>query len=443
MWGKMAMASESKRATKRLTAAFCENVKEAGRYEDGNGLGLVVSANGARRWLQRIVVQGKRRDLGLGSFDLVPLAEARAKAVANRKLARAGGDPLAEKREKAATPTFAEATGLFLAGKEAGFRNPKHRQQWRNTLHTYAFPKIGHLRVSEITVQDVLRVLAPIWTEKNETASRVRGRIEAILAWATTQGHRMGDNPARWKGGLETILPQPGKVQQVTHHSALSQDDAPRWWIALQSREGMAAKALAFLTLTWARSGEIRGAEWHEIDLERGIWTIPASRMKAGREHRVALSGAALDMLRSLPRFEGNPLVFPAARGGMLSDMTLSAVMRRMQETEGQRLDEADKAAGRRPTGAPRGWIDPRSKRPAVPHGWRSVARDWAAEQGYDRDLAEIALAHIVGSDVERAYRRGDMLDRRRAMAEAWARFLTGGKAASVVPFPMKEAAGG
>jgi hypothetical protein len=209
----MAMASESKRATKRLTAAFCENVKEAGRYEDGNGLGLVVSANGARRWLQRIIIQGKRRDLGLGSFDLVPLAEARAKAVANRKLARAGGDPLAEKREKAATPTFAEATGLFLAGKEAGFRNPKHRQQWRNTLDTYAFPKIGHLRVNEITVQDVLRVLAPIWTEKNETASRVRGRIEAILAWATTHGHRMGDNPARWKGGLETILPQPGKVQ--------------------------------------------------------------------------------------------------------------------------------------------------------------------------------------------------------------------------------------
>ena len=410
MWGKMAMASESKRASKRLTAAFCENVKEAGRYEDGNGLGLVVSANGARRWLQRIIIQGKRRDLGLGSFDLVPLAEARAKAVANRKLARAGGDPLAEKREKAATPTFAEATGLFLAGKEAGFRNPKHRQQWRNTRDTYAFPKIWHLRVSEITVQDVLRVLAPIWTEKNETASRVRGRIEAILAWATTQGHRMGDNPARWKGGLETILPQPGKVQQVTHHAALSQDDAPRWWIALQSREGMAAKALAFLTLTWARSGEIRGAEWHEIDLERGIWTIPASRMTAGREHRVALSGAALDILRSLPRFEGNPLVFPAARGGMLSDMTLSAVMRRMQEAEIK--------AGRA------GWLDPRSKRPAVPHGLRSTFRDWAAEQGIDRDMAEMALAHNVGSEVERAYRRSDMLERRRAMMALWGQFL-------------------
>ncbi|MFN7611574.1 MAG: tyrosine-type recombinase/integrase, partial [bacterium] len=248
----MAMASESKRATKRLTAAFCENVKEAGRYEDGNGLGLVVSANGARRWLQRIIIQGKRRDLGRGSFDLVPLAEARAKAVANRKLARSGGDPLAEKREKAATPTFAEATGLFLAGKEVGFRNPKHRQQWRNTLDTYAFGKIGHLRVNEITVQDVLRVLAPIWTEKNETASRVRGRIEAILAWATTHGHRMGDNPARWRGGLETILPEPGSVQQVTHPGALSQDDAPRWWIAFQTREGRAAKALAFLALTWA-----------------------------------------------------------------------------------------------------------------------------------------------------------------------------------------------
>jgi integrase len=297
--------------------------------------------------------------------------------------------------------------------------------------------------VDTITTQDVLRVLQPMWTGKTETASRLRGRIEAVLSWATVSGHRAGDNPARWGGNLKELLPAPGKISKEENHPALALADVARWWRDLQTRDGMAAKALAFLTLTWARSGEIRGAEWDEIDMERGIWTIPASRMKAGREHRVALSGAALDILRSLPRFEGNPLVFPAARGGMLSDMTLSAVMRRMQETEAQRLDEADKAAGRRPTGAPRGWIDPRSKRPAVPHGWRSVARDWAAEQGFDRDLAEIALAHVVGSDVERAYRRGDMLDRRRAMAEAWARFLTGGKAASVVPFPMREVSGG
>lgn len=421
----------TKHTKDRLSARFCDAVKAPGRYEDGRGLGLVVSASGAKRWVQRIMIRGKRTDLGLGGFNLVPLAEARERADHNRKLARAGLDPLEERRkaEEAAkaVPTFNEAARLFLETKGAGFSNPKHRAQWRSTLATYAGPVIGRKRVDEVTVQDVLRVLTPIWTKKNETASRLRGRIEAVLAWATTHGHRTGDNPARWKNGLDTILPEPGKVAKVAHHGAVPIDQAPAWFAALTKREGMAAQAVQFLALTWARSGEVRGATWQEFDLARGIWTVPAERMKADREHRVALSADALALLERLPRLDGSPLVFFAPRGGMLSDMSLSAVMRRMH---------SDKLAQDMAAGIPEdraGWRDARSGRPAVPHGLRSTARDWAAEQGFDRDLCELALAHQVGSDVERAYRRSDMLDRRRALAEAWAGFLTGKEQARVV----------
>lgn len=416
----------------RLSARFCDTVKAPGRYEDGRGLGLLVSASGAKRWVQRIMIRGKRVDLGLGGFDLVSLSEARDKADKNRKMARDGLDPREERRkaEEAArlVPTFNEAVESYLALKQAELSNPKHAAQWRTTLATYAGPVIGRKRVDEISVADVLRVLTPIWQAKNETASRVRGRIEAVLAWATTHGFRPGDNPARWKHGLDTILPKPGKVAKVTHHGALPIDQAPAWFAALGQREGMAALAVQFLALTWARSGEVRGATWHEIDLERGTWTVPACRMKAGREHRVALSGAAVALLRGLPRLGGSPLVFFAPRGGVLSDMSLSAVMRRMH---------ADKVAQDMATGIAEdraGWRDPRSGRPAVPHGLRSTARDWAAERGFDRDLCELALAHRVGSDVERAYRRSDMLDRRRALAEAWAGFLVGKAKAKVVP---------
>lgn len=265
--------------------------------------------------------------------------------------------------------------------------------------------------VGDIVVQDVQRVLKPIWDVRHETASRLRGRIELVLAWATVNGHRTGDNPARWGGNLKELLPIPVQAAKGDNQPALSLSDAAAWFAALRQREGMGSRALEFLTLCASRSGEVRGATWDEIDLKAGLWTIPAARMKMEREHRVALTAEAVALLKALPRFEGNPLVFPAARGGMLSDMTLSATMRR--------LHEAELAEGRK------GWLDRQSRRPAVPHGLRSTFRDWAAEHTeYPRDIAEIALAHRVGSEVERAYRRGDMVEKRRAMMADWAKFL-------------------
>jgi integrase len=268
--------------------------------------------------------------------------------------------------------------------------------------------------VQDITTQDVLRVLQPIWTDKTETASRLRGRIEAVLSWATVSGHRTGDNPARWAGNLKELLPAPSKVADEEHHPAIQIDEAPRWFAALREREGMGARALEFLAMTGLRSGEVRGARWDEIDLRAGLWIVPAARMKMKVEHRVPLSPAAVELLEALPKLEGNPLVFPAARGGTLSDMTLSAVMRRMHEAE---------VAVDRP-----GYLDRATKRPAVPHGLRSTFRDWVAERtNYPADMAEVALAHKIGNAVEAAYRRGDMIEKRRLMMAAWAEFLADG----------------
>ena len=430
--------AKGRHKAEQLTAAFCAKAKP-GRHTDGHGLYLVVAPTGAKRWLQRIVIGGKRRDLGLGSYPAVPLADAREKALANEKEIEAGGDPLEAKRQAeaeaqavAAVPTFSTAVDDYLQTKLAEFKNEKHKAQWRSTLDTYAGPVLGALPVDKIDVQDVMRVLRPIWAGKTETASRLRGRIEAVLQAATVAGHRSGANPAFWRGNLEFMLPKPSKVARPDKQPALSLDDAPAWFADLRDRDGLGARALEFLALTASRSGEVRGATWQEIDLARGIWTIPAARMKAEREHRVALSPDALALLESLPRFAGNPLVFPAHRGGMLSDMTLSAVMRRMHESK----LEADQAAA----GAPLpqgvgGWHDPRNGRPAVPHGLRSVFRDWVAERThFPGDLAEVALAHKISNAVEAAYRRGDMIEKRRAMMAAWAGFLTGAEAANVVP---------
>ena len=264
--------------------------------------------------------------------------------------------------------------------------------------------------MADIQVQDVRRALEPIWTNKTETASRLRGRIEAVLSWATVAGHREGDNPARWKGNLSEMLPKPSKLAKVKHQPALALDDAAAWFTDLRQREGTGARSLEFLALTASRSGEIRGATWDEIDFDAGLWVIPADRMKMSREHRVPLTGDATAMLKSLPRLVGSPYVFPAAKGGMISDMTISAVMRRQ------------------------GFIDAHSGRTAVPHGLRSTFRDWAAERtDYPRDMAEIALAHNVGSEVERAYRRGDMVEKRRSMMTAWGKFLRGEQGQKVV----------
>jgi integrase len=342
----------------------------------------------------------------------VPLAQARDRARGIKQKIWEGVDPLEEKRRM----TFSQAMEKTLDARTAEFRNAKHKAQWRSTLDNYAVPVLGNMAVSDVAVSDVLRVLEPIWTTKTETASRLRGRIEAVLSWATVGGHRTGDNPARWKGNLDAVLPKPGKVAKVKHNPAVSLADAADWFKALRERDGIATRALEFLALTAARSGEVRGATWDEIDMDEGVWIIPAERMKAQREHRVPLTAEAAALLKALPRMQGSPYVFPVARGGMLSDAALSACMKRMHAArEG-------------------GYPDPRSGRLAVPHGLRSTFRDWTAERTeYERDMAEIALAHTVGSTVERAYRRGDMIEKRRQMMAAWARFLKGEAGAKVV----------
>lgn len=401
------------------------------------GLLLQITEGGGRSWQLRATVAGKRRVIGLGSYPTVSLAHARDLARDALDMIRRGLDPVEERKAaraalaaaRARGMTFDEAVRKFLATKTAEFGNAKHAAQWGSTLARFASPALGKMLVADIRVADVQRALAPIWTEKTETAARLRGRIEAVLAWATVNGHREGDNPARWKGNLDAILPKPAKVANKGNHPALALDDAPAWFAALRTREGIAARALEFLALTAARSGEVRGATWAEIDLAAGIWTIPAGRMKAGREHRVPLTAEAVALLEGLYLEAGNSHVFPAPRGGALSDMTLSAVMRRMHEAE----LKAARDAGEAEEGA--GWRDPRSKRPAVPHGLRSTFRDWAAERtDYPREMAELALAHDVGSAVERAYRRGDMVERRRAMMAAWGRFLRGEAGERVVP---------
>lgn len=385
------------------------------------GLLLQISPTGGRTWLLRTMVGEKRREIGLGGYPDVPLAQARERAREAKDKIRRGIDPVEERKATAASLVAAQRRGLtfekamdqYLAAKLDAFRNEKHKAQWRSTLETYALPEIGKMLVDDITVQDVLRVLKPIWTTKTETASRLRGRIEAVLSWATVAGHRTGDNPARWAGNLKEMLPAASKVAKADNHPALRIEDAPAWFGALRQREGMGSRALEFLALTACRSQEVRGARWEEIDLQAKIWTIPAARMKMGKEHRVPLTDAAISLLAALPRFEGNALVFPAPRGGELSDMTLSATMRRLHDAE---TDE------KRP-----GFMDRVSKRPAVPHGLRSTFRDWAAEKtNYPGDLAEVALAHKVSNAVEAAYRRGDMIEKRRQMMEAWAKFLGG-----------------
>ncbi len=395
-----------------------------------SGLLLQVTPSGAKSWLLRCKVGDRRREIGLGGYPDVTLAGARERAREAREMIRNGIDPVEHRKATTAALfasqkrglSFKEATEKFLIVKLAEFGNAKHRKQWRATLDKYAVPAVGDMLVGDIHVADVQRILEPIWLEKTETASRLRGRVEAVLAWATVAGHREGDNPARWKGNLDAVLPKPGKVQRVTHHPALALDAVAAWFSDVQSRKGFASRALEFLAMTAARSGEIRGATWAEIDLEAHLWIIPAERMKVRSEHRIPLTSEAVKLLRGMDRIMGSDFVFPAVRGGALSDAALSACMKRINEAKKGR------------------YVDPRSGRPSVPHGLRSTFRDWTAERTeYPRDMAEIALAHTVGSEVERAYRRGDMVEKRRAMMAAWGRFLRGQTRKKVVKL---EAAG-
>lgn len=384
------------------------------------GLYMQITPSGGRSWILRTKVGKARRDIGLGGFPSVTLAQARDKAREARDKIERGIDPVAERQAAKAALIAAAGRGLifekamesYLKAKLDAFKNAKHRQQWQNTLTTYAVPVLGKMMVQDIEARDVLRVLQPLWADKTETAFRLRGRIESVLSWATVAGHRKGDNPARWAGNLKELLPAPSKVAKEGNQPALTLEDAPRWFAALKTRDGMGARALEFLTLTAARSQEVRGATWDEIDLDKALWIVPAARMKMAREHRVALTEEAVELLKALPKLKDNPLVFPAARGGQLSDMTVSAVMRRMSET--------DLAADGT------GFLDRVSKRPAVPHGLRSTFRDWVAERtNFPGEMAEVALAHKISNTVEASYRRGDMIEKRRRMMGDWGVFLS------------------
>jgi integrase len=374
------------------TAARSDRLK-AGRHSDGGGLYLNVSPSGSKSWVFMWVRGGKRREMGIGTYPAVSLAKARKLAEANRAAVEEGRDPIAE-RAKETEPTFGECADAFVAGMEASWRNEKHRAQWRMTLTDYCAP-IRSRRVSQVTTQDVLSVLTPIWSEKPETASRLRGRVERVLDYAKAKGWREGENPALWRGHLKNVLPVRQKLTRG-HHAAMPYAEVPAFVVRLRASEAMAARALEFTILTAGRSGETRGATWPEIDLEKALWVIPAHRMKAGKEHRVPLPPRAVDLLRDLHELRTSELVFPGQKKGRpLSVMAMDMLLRRMK-------------------------VD------VTVHGFRSAFRDWAGEEtGFPRDVAEQALAHAVGDATERAYRRGDALEKRRKLMDAWAGYLS------------------
>jgi len=377
-----------------------------GKYSDGGNLNLVVRANGSRAWVFRFTHEGRKREMGLGSVERVPLATARKRAQAFREVLAAGKDPIEHRRASRRAPSFKEAAAAYLKAHEPGWRNPKHRKQWRSTLETYAFPILASVPVDQIRTSDVLRVLNPIWESRTETASRLRGRIERILDWSTAGGLRSGENPARWRGHLAALLPPPSKLRKVKHHAAMSYGEVPPFMVKLKEHRGIAARALEFAILTGGRSGEVREATWEEFDLDALTWTVPSERMKAGKPHRVPLSLQAVDLLRNLPRFEGSEYVFPSPRTGRpLSDAALGKVLRDLRSS-------------------------------VTAHGFRSSFRDWAAEStSFPNHVCEQALAHAIGDKVEAAYRRGDLFEKRRKLMETWSAFcVTPPTAGKVVP---------
>jgi integrase len=389
----------------KLTAAKVKAVKAdkpwATSYGDGGGLWLRVSATGNKSWVFRFTLAGKHREMGLGTESLVSLADARQKAEACRRLLLENLDPieqrLSTKQKKDAARakalTFDQCVAAYIEAHRSGWKNAKHVSQWENTLATYASPIIGALPVAEIDTGLVVKVLAPIWTTKTETATRLRGRIESILGWATVLGHRHGDNPARWKGHLDNLLANINKNERTQHHAALPWREIGAFMAQLRGQAGIGARAVEFAILTACRSGEVRLVTWAEIDLGAAQWTIPAGRMKAGREHRVPLSKEAVTLLQNMPRM--GDLVFPGRdMGKPLSDMSLTAVLRRM--------DRGD----------------------ITVHGFRSTFRDWAAEStNFPREVCEHALAHSLPDKVEAAYRRGDLLEKRILLMQAWASY--------------------
>ena len=379
---------------KALSAAFIRSAPP-GRHADGNGLYLFVQPSGTRSWIQRLLVRGRRRELGLGSVVLVPLAEAREKALANRKLARRGGDPLAEKRRAEGIPTFAEAAMRVLEQKQGGWRTPRHSREWLSSLSRFAFPRIGKVPVSEVTSADVLEILTPLWHRKVATAKRVRQRLRAVLEWAVAMEYRI-DNPC------DRIGPVLGPQQDVTEHmQAVPHREAAAVIRKVRASRALPAARLAleFLVLTAARWSEVRWAEWAEIDRSGRVWTIPARRMKINRRHRVPLCRRSLEILEEAEALEGaaGPLVFTHGGGKPLHDSVVRRLLRQL------------------------GFA-------AVPHGFRSTFRDWAGEEtDHPREVIEAALAHVVRNRVEAAYARSDLFERRRRLMDDWARYLAQG----------------
>lgn len=379
------------------------------------GLALQVLPTGGRSWVLRMTIGNKRRDMGLGGFPGVTLAEAREAARTARAKVKQGIDPIEEARAnvsqlkaaQAAALTFKDCALKYIDAHEATWKSPKSPTQWRNTLETYAYPVMGDLLVRDVNLTHVLAVLEPIWNTKTPTASRLRGRIEKVLDWATVRQYRHGLNPARWKGHLDTLMPSPKKISKVKHHAALPVADMGEFMERLRKLDSTSVRALEFAILTAARSEEVRGAPWSEFDLQAKLWVIPAERMKMKREHRVPLSDAALAVLRAQKAASDealltdtgqqarkrDPLVFRAVNGGKLSNMAMVMALRGLSVN-------------------------------AVPHGFRSTFRDWASERtNYSREAAEMALAHVIENKVEAAYRRGDLLDKRTRMMADWAKF--------------------
>jgi integrase len=390
-------------AIELLSAREVATKTKPGIYGDGGGLYLKVTPTGTKSWVFRYWTNGRRHALGLGPCHTITLAEAREKAREQRRLRLDGHDPAATKRAKAAerrvetakAMTFRQCAEAYINTHEAGWRNAKHAAQWTATLTTYAYPMFGSLPVAAVDVGLVMKAIEPIWSTKPETASRVRGRIESILDWATVRGHRQGENPARWRGHLESLLPRKTKVRSVEHHAALPYADIAAFLIELREQEGVAARALEFAILAAARTGEVLGARWDEVDMNNRLWTVPGARMKAGKEHRVPLSDAALAILEKMSEQRTGDYVFPgAAAGRSLSNMALLMTLRRMKR--------ADLTA----------------------HGFRSTFSDWCAERtAYPAEVREMALAHAVGDKVEAAYRRGDLFEKRRKVMDDWAQF--------------------
>lgn len=382
-----------------------------------SGLVLQVSKTGTKSWLLRVLAGGKRREIGLGGFPDVTLAGAREAARQTKEKIKNGIDPVAERLAArsalaaaiASALTFKQAAQKYIEANDAAWKNPKHAAQWTSTLETYAYPSIGNLQVAHVDTSHIVDILEPIWKVKTETASRLRGRIEAVLDWAKVRGFRKGENPARWKGHLDHILPARSKVQKTKHHAALDYRQIANFLAELRRLGGMGARALEFAVLCASRSGEVRGATWSEIDFASETWIIPAERMKAEKEHRIPLSPSAIYLLNNLEHIAGTDLLFPSPKNEPLSDMTMTKVIRR--------LHEASLLAGMS------GWTDNQGK-VITAHGFRSTFRDWAGETtAYPREVIEHALAHQLADKAEAAYARGTLFEKRRKLMTDWSTF--------------------